>query len=738
MPFLGGVTRLSSAWAIIGGSGGIGPRHGVARGATPRIPPMIEDRSAGAGVAAAVPAGSPVLKLLNRESAILDFNRRVLAQARRADVPLLERLRYLTIVSSNLDEFFEVRFADYLEASRSPHTTVSSADVRAVVTAAHALIDEQYRVFNDELMPALQRRGLVVLNHAVRDAAQRKWVARFFEQQVRPLLVPVGLDPSHPFPQVANKSLNFICRLGGRDAFGRENLIAIVKVPRALPRVIRLPDALCPGKQAYVLLTSVIRAHLAELFPGRTVESFSQFRVTRDSDLDVDEDEVTNLRQALRTGLSTRHYGQAIRLEVVNTCPQALSSFLLTQFGLSEDALFRVNGPVNLGRLTELVDQAAADDLRFPPFEPAWPKRRLPPGRSIFDALRQGDLLLHHPFESFDPVVQFLREAVDDPDVLAIKQTIYRTGAKSVLMELLIEAARRGKDVMCVVELKARFDEEANINWAERLEAVGAQVVYGIVGLKTHAKLLLVTRREGKKLQRYVHLSTGNYNPRTAELYTDVGYLTCDAGLTLDADAVFLQLASQVKLKAPRHLVTAPFVLHRRLLAHIHQVAQAARQRAPARIVAKINALTDPALIHALVAAGQAGAKIDLIVRGACMLPPGVPGLTGRIRVRSVVGRFLEHTRVLYFRWGDGDDGEALYLSSADWMTRNMLGRIELAWPVRDRALRQRVIDECLVPYLHDTLDAWSLAADGQYTRVGNHGVSAQQALMRRYHSTPD
>jgi polyphosphate kinase len=694
---------------------------------------MTEDRSGRVEAPAGVPAAAPVLKLLNRESAILDFSRRVLAQARRADVPLLERLRYITIVSSNLDEFFEVRFADYLEASRLPNTTVTRIDVQTVSAAAHALIDEQYRVFNEEVVPALQSRGLTVLSHAERDAAQREWVARFFEQQVRPLLMPVGLDPSHPFPTVANKSLNFICRLEGRDAFGRENLIAIIKVPRALPRVIRLPEALSGGKQAYVLLTSVIRAHLHEMFPGRRAESFSQFRVTRDSDLDVDEDEVTNLRQALRTGLSTRHYGQAIRLEVVATCPTELSQFLLTQFGLPDDALYRVNGPVNLGRLTQLIDQAVADELRFPPYVPAWPKQRLPPGQSIFDSLRQRDLLLHHPFESFDPVVQFLREAVHDPEVLAIKQTIYRTGAKSVLMELLIEAARRGKEVMCVVELKARFDEEANINWAERLEAVGAQVVYGIVGLKTHAKLLLVTRREGKKLQRYVHLSTGNYNPRTAQLYTDIGYLTSDPGLTLDADAVFLQLASQVKLKAPRHLVTAPFVLHRRMLSHIHQVGQAAARGETARIVAKVNALTDPALIHALVAAGQAGAKIDLIVRGACMLPPGLPGLTERIRVRSVVGRFLEHSRVLYFRWGQGVDDEALYLSSADWMTRNMLGRIEIAWPVRDPAMRQRVIDECLVPYLHDTLDAWALLPDGQYRRVGDKGASAQRALMRRF-----
>jgi polyphosphate kinase len=692
-----------------------------------------DDRRSDFDPGTVVRAAAPALKLLSRENAILDFNRRVLAQARRHDVPVLERLRYITIVSSNLDEFFEVRFADFIEAVRLPQGAARKAELQEVVAAAHALIDEQYRLFNEVVMPALQERGVVVLNHAERDAEQRRWVAKFFREQVQPLLVPIGLDPSHPFPQVANKLLNFIARLGGRDAFGRENLIAIVKVPRALPRVIRLPDAISHGQQAHVLLTSVIRAHLEELFAGRTVESFSQFRVTRDSDLDVDDDEVTNLRQALRTGLSTRHYGQAIRMEVVASCPDDLAQFLLTQFGLPEAALYRVNGPVNLGRLTQLIDQVQSEALRFVPFVPRWPHSQLPQQASIIEHLRGRDLLLHHPFESFDPVVQFLREAVNDPDVLAIKQTIYRTGAQSVLMELLIEAARRGKEVMCVVELKARFDEEANINWAERLEAVGAQVVYGIVGLKTHAKMLLITRREGKRLQRYVHLSTGNYNPRTALAYTDVGYLTADPGLTQDADALFQQLASQVKVKAPRHLVTAPFVLHRRLLGHIHQVGLAARKGLPARIVAKINALTDPALIHALVAAGQAGVSIDLVVRGACMLPPGVPGLSDNIRVRSVVGRFLEHTRVMYFRWGESDDDEVLLLSSADWMTRNMLGRIELAWPVRDKVLRQRVIDECLVPYLHDTLDAWTLAADGRYSRVAERGISAQQALMRRY-----
>ena len=684
--------------------------------------------------------------LLNREQAILAFNRRVLAQAQRADVPLLERLRYVTIVSSNLDEFFEVRFADYLEVVRASGDAASRRDMDELAAAAHRLIDEQYALFNEQVMPALARAGIVILNHAQRDAAQRRWVAKFFESQVRPLLVPVGLDPAHPFPLVANKSLNFIVRLGGRDAFGRENRIAIVKVPRALPRVIRLPDALCKGgEQGFVLLSSVIRAHLAVLFPGRTVEAFSQFRVTRDSDLEVDEDDVTNLRQALRSGLTTRHFGQAIRLEVVNTCPPELWQMLLEQFSLPEAALYRVNGPVNLVRLVQLIDQAGADALRFAPYEPAWPQGRLARGESIFAHLAtHGDVLLHHPFESFEPVIAFLREAVHDPEVLAIKQTIYRTGSESVLMELLIEAAHRGKEVMVVVELKARFDEEANINWAERLEAVGAQVVYGIVGLKTHAKLLLVTRREGPGdgsrrrtsasfLRRYLHLSTGNYNPRTARLYTDICTLTADADITADADLVFQQLASLTKTRAPRHLLTAPFVLHRRMLALVVRVATAARAGEPARIVLKLNALTDPALIEALLEAGRAGAQIDLIVRGACLLAPGVPGASDNIRVRSIVGRFLEHTRLMYFRWGVAQSDEALYLSSADWMSRNMFRRIEVAWPVQDAALRQRVIDECLVPYLHDRRDAWEQQPDGSYRRVADNGVSAQQALMGLY-----
>ena len=683
----------------------------------------------------------PDVPLLNRENAILEFNRRVLAQAQRVDVPLLERLRYICIVSSNLDEFFEVRFADMLDAQRDGSGLVTPRDVERVGRAAHDLIDQQYAIFNDQVMPALREHNIQILNHADRTDEIRAWVSKFFEREVRPLLVPVGLDPAHPFPQVANKSLHFIARLSGKDALGRDNRIAIVKVPRVLPRVIKVPAAISGGKQSFVLLTSVIRAHLEELFPGRHVEAFSQFRVTRDSDLEVDEEEIANLRHALRSGLTTRHFGRAVRLEVVNTCPEELSRFLLEQFDLPEAALYRVNGPVNLVRLNELIDQTDAEDLRFRPYEPSWPTGRLPRGKSILDKLRtKGDVMLHHPFESFEPVVQLLREAVEDPDVVAIKQTIYRTGSQSVLADLLIEAARRGKEVLAVVELKARFDEEANINWAERLEAVGAQVVYGIVGLKTHAKLMLITRREGGKLRRYGHLSTGNYNPKTARFYTDLGYLTADAEMTADMDLVFRQLASLSKFKAPKKLLLAPFNLHRTMVELLSQVEEAARRGEPARVVLKINALTDAELINGIVRAGRAGAKVDLIVRGACMLPPGLPGETDNILVRSVVGRFLEHSRIFYFRWGK-EEQEALYLSSADWMARNMLRRIEVAWPITDPKLRQRVIDEGLTPYLHDSLDAWQLSPDGTSQRIGTEDspqhVSAQQALMRLYHEDP-
>ncbi len=672
--------------------------------------------------------------LLDRDGSILAFNERVLDWAKRPEVPLLERLRYLCIVSSNLDEFFEVRADLHMAAFRNQDTKgqYSTKTFETVYQSARNLVNEQYSLYNDVLLPSLEQEGLRILSHGDRNAAQKKWVHDYFRREVKPLLVPVGLDPAHPFPQVANKSLNFIVQLSGKDAFGRSNDIAIVKVPRVLPRVIPLPAKVAGKGMAFVLLSSVIRAHLEDLFPGRHVGQFSQFRVTRNSDLSVDEEEVENLRTALRKGLQHRQYGQALRLEVSDSCSNHLSEFLLNQFNLPPSALFRAAGPVNLVRLNQLIDLVNDASLLFPPYQSSYPKQ-LPQGGSIFARMQQGDVLIHQPFESFDGVLAFLKEAVEDPHVLAIKQTIYRTGSDPAMMNLLREAVRRGKEVTAVVELKARFDEEANINWAEQLESVGAQVVYGVVGLKTHAKMLLVTRREGRVLKRYGHLSTGNYNPRTAKLYTDLSYLTCDPRMTADMDTLFVHLASPSRLGRMNKLWAAPFQLQKKMVEKIEAVGEAAAKGLPARIVAKMNSLTDPVLIKALIAAGQQGAQIDLIVRGACMLPAGLPGQTDNIRVRSIIGRFLEHSRVFFFEAGDVQD---IYLASADWMTRNMTRRVELAWPVMALELRQRIIDECLLAYLHDTRNAWTLEADGKYHRVEKKGQkpqSAQALLMQKY-----
>ncbi len=673
--------------------------------------------------------------LLDHDHSILAFNERVLDWAHRKDVPLLERLRYLSIVSSNLDEFFEVRAEPHLVANQRQDAqglfTIKSFE--RLAQAAHTLVARQYALYNDDLTPALAKQGIKIISHGERNAAQRRWVKQYFEREVRPLLIPVGLDPSHPFPQVANKSLNFIARLSGRDAFGRENDIAIVKVPRVLPRMIQMPEKVSGNRYFFVSLSSVIRAHLAELFLGREVGQFSQFRVTRHSDLAVDEDDVRNLRTALRQGLEYRQFGQAVRLEVSAGCSAHLSTFLLKQFDLPEQALYRVPGPVNLVRLTQLIDLVPLSKLCFPTYKACYPTQ-LTPGVSFFEQLKLGDVLIHHPFESFGAVLAFLREAVNDPKVLAIKQTIYRTGTDSTLMDLLREAVHQGKEVTVILELKARFDEEANINWSEMLESIGAQVLYGVVGLKTHAKMMLITRREGKKLKRYAHLSTGNYNPYTARLYTDWGHLTADAALTADIENVFVHLASHSRLPKLNRALLAPFDLQRKLLEKINALGVTAASGGTARIVAKMNALTDEALIYALIQAGQKGVKIDLIVRGACILPAQVKGITNNIKVRSVIGRFLEHSRVFYFRQ---NAVEELYLSSADWMNRNMLRRVELAWPVTDPVQRQRIVDEELVAYLHDDVDAWDLLPDGTYARVRPDNTrqahAAQAALMLRY-----
>ena len=680
-------------------------------------------------------ATSSLQMLIDRDESTLAFNERVLDMARRPHIPLLERLRYLCIVSSNLDEFFEVRVALHLHQiqNKSLSTPYSFHTYQRISQSAQALVEKQYKLFNDNLMPDLSKQGIRLITYDERNSPQHKWVKQYFEQNVRPLLTPVSLDPSHPFPQVANKSLNFIVRLTGKDAFGRENDIAIVKVPRSLPRVIKLPIQSDSKFLYMVTLSSVIRAHLKDLFPDRNVGQFSQFRVTRDSELLVDEEDAKNLRTALRHGLEHRQFGKPVRLEVSSGCSEYLSQFLLQQFKLPEEALCRGDGPVNLVRLNQLIDLVKQPQLLFPEYQPSFP-HQLKEDVPIFQQIRKGDILIHQPFESFSGVLSFLREAVEDPDVLAIKQTIYRTGSHSELMELLREAVIRGKEVTAVVEIKARFDEEANINWAERLESVGAQVVYGVVGLKTHAKMLLVTRREGKKLVRYGHLSTGNYNASTAKLYTDISYLTANLQMTSDMDQVFTQLASQTRINKLNHLLLAPFHLQDQLIDMVDKVSKASMHGAKGRIILKMNSLTDEKLARQLVLASQRGVEIDLIVRGACILPAQRPGFTGRIRVRSIIGRFLEHSRVYYFRSGDVED---LYLSSADWMNRNMMRRIEIAWPVLDKSLQQKIIDECLVAYLYDNTDAWELQSDGTYVRSSplheEKALSAQIELMNRY-----
>ncbi|MDP2071048.1 polyphosphate kinase 1 [Methylotenera sp.] len=686
----------------------------------------------------------PPLKLLNRDISILAFNQRVLSLAQNPDYPLLERLRFVCIVSSNLDEFFEVRAAPHVDAMRDEQqqSEINVHSYQAISDVAHALVNKQYQIFNTELMPALANHGVHLVSHGDRTAEQRRWVAKYFESEVRPLLVPVALDPSHPFPLVANKALNFIVLLGGNDAFGRSNNIAIVKVPRVLPRLIKLPKNLSDKQQKFVSLSSVIRAHLSSLFTGREVINFSQFRVTRHSDLAVDEEDVKNLRTALRKGLVQRNFGDAVRLEVSHGCDEKLAKFLLQQFDLPEQSLYRVNGLVNLARLMQLADLAEGNDLKFKPFEPKI-SQQLVPNQSFFTQLKQQDILIHQPYESFESVIDFLREAVYDPDVLSIQQTIYRTGSDPRMLKLLQEAVRRGKEVMAVVELKARFDEEANINWAEDLESVGAQVVYGIVGLKTHAKMLLVMRREGSQLKHYGHVSTGNYNPRTARLYTDVSMLTSDIQITRDMEYLFRHIASQVKLLRMQKLLVAPFNLHRQMLAKIRSAELAAKAGKTATIILKMNALTDEALVVALVKAGRAGVEVDLILRGACILPVDAPGLDGRIRVRSIIGRLLEHSRIFYFKI---DQVENMWLSSADWMNRNMMRRVEIAWPITDEKNRARILQECCQMSLDDNQDAWLLNQEGTYTLgapkltqskakavAQEQTLSAQQLLLQKY-----
>ncbi len=674
---------------------------------------------------------------LNRELSLLEFNKRVLEQAKDDTVPLLERLRFLCISSTNLDEFFEIRVAGVKQQvvagspqagpdNLSPHETL-----RRISTAAHTLVDEQYRMLNEVLIPALQEEKIRFVRRTHWNDKHEAWVRRYFNGELLPVMSPLGLDPAHPFPRTLNKSLNFIVSLEGKDAFGRQSRHAIVQAPRSLPRLIHLPRDCARGPNDFVFLSSIIHAHVGDLFPAMRVTGCYQFRVTRNSDLFVDDEEVDDLLRALKGELPSRRYGDAVRLEVADNCPSDITNFLLQQYGLGADDLYQVNGPVNLNRLLALHDLVNRPDLKFVPYTPGLPRRLLHNG-DVFDVIQRGDVLLHHPYESFAPVVDFLRQAATDPNVLAIKLTLYRTGSDPVLADALVNAARQGKEVTVVIELRARFDEEANINLATLLQEAGAHVVYGVVGYKTHAKMALVVRREGRRLRRYVHLGTGNYHVRTARLYTDFGLFTCDPGIGEDVHKLFQQLTGLGRASRLKKLLQSPFTLHKTLLEWIEREAEHARAGRPARILARMNALVEPQIIRALYEASRAGVKIDLIVRGICCLRPGIPGVSENIHVRSVVGRFLEHSRVFSFH----NNGEMqVFCTSADWMERNFFRRVEVGFPVEDAKLRERAVEEALTAYLGDNQQAWVLESDGGYRRLrpgGQKPRAAQHVLLER------
>ncbi len=674
---------------------------------------------------------------INRELSALEFSRRVLHEAQSRSVPLLERLKFLCIVSTNLDEFFEIRVSG-LKQRAEMTSGPAGADMmmprellHEISLRAHEVVAEQYRLLNDDLIPGLDAEGIRFVRRSAWSTQQRDWLRDYFDREIEPVLSPVSLDPARPFPRILNKSLNFIVGLEGTHAFGRPVQRAIVQAPRSLPRLIRLsPELPGTGNSDFVFLSSVIHAFVPELFVGMEIKGCYQFRVTRNSDLYVDEEEVDDLMHALEGELIASRYGAAVRLEIAHDCPDDLTGFLLEMFGLDEDDLYRIDGPVNLNRLMAVYEPAQRPDLKYPPFTPSVP-RDITDADNILAAIRRRDILLHHPYESFAPVLDFISRSAQDPDVLSIKLTLYRTGHESPIVDSLVAAAQTGKEVTVLVELRARFDEAENITLANRLQEAGAHVVYGVVGYKTHCKMALVVRREGGRLQRYVHLGTGNYHPGTARLYTDYGLLSADPALAEDVHQVFLQLTSLMRTPPLKRLHEAPFTLHKDILALIEQEITNVAAGGNGHIVAKLNALVEPEVIRALYRASGAGVMVDLIVRGLCCLRPGIPGVSDNIRVLSIVGRFLEHSRVYYFH-ANGD--EHVMLASADWMERNFFRRVEICFSVEDEDLKARLLadlDLCLT----DNSEAWELGPDGRYDLLrpaGNEPVQAAQATLLR------
>ena len=674
---------------------------------------------------------------VNRELSLLEFNRRVIQQARNEKFPLLERLRFVCIASSNLDEFFEIRVAGlqqrrkYGQFRRGPDGLSVEEQLELIAQVSHELVNEQYEILNDILIPALRDRDIYFLKRDEWTPAQQAWVQRYFRDELLPILNPIGLDPAHPFPPVTNKSLNFIVSLEGKDAFGRNVELAVVQAPRASPRVIQLPVDISGHEFDFVLLSSVIHAHVDELFAGMEVLGCHQFRFTRDSDLLVDEEEATDLLLAVEGELSTRRFGDTVRLEIAEDCPSDVVDYLRGQFDLAENGVYLCSGPVNLMRLNQVPDLVDLADLKFPSFSPGVPKR-IQAATDMFEAIRDGDLILHHPYQSFVPVLDLLRQAAIDPNVISIRQTLYRTGQDSPVVKALIDASNRGKEVMVAIELRARFDEAENIELAQALTEAGVQVVFGLVGYKTHAKMVLIIRREDNELKRYAHLGTGNYHPRTTRQYTDCGLLTSNPEITEDVLMVFKQLTSKGHPHALQRVFQSPFAFFDRLVELINREIEHVRDGREGRLIAKMNSLEEPGVIRALYRASQAGVQIDLIVRGICCLRPGFPGVSENIRVRSIVGRFLEHTRIFYFQ---NHDHPEIFMSSADWMTRNIFNRVELAFPIIDEKLLQTILRDGLEIYLKDNVQAWLMQTDGSYARAersqDDTQVSAQETLLR-------
>ncbi|QBZ83930.1 Polyphosphate kinase [Hydrogenovibrio crunogenus] len=698
---------------------------------------------------------TPDTPYINRERSLLEFNRRVLAQAKNPEIPLLERLKFLCISSSNMDEFFEVRLASLYELRNDPaaRTQPDNMDPQDVIDmlseVAHDLVKDQYHTLNNILIPDLEKENIRFLRRNRWTDQQKEWIREYFIQSLQPVMSPMGLDPSHPFPRLLNKSLNFIVSLEGKDAFGRSNGLAIVQVPRSLPRIIKLPPEATDGPNDFVFLSSVLHSNVSNLFPGMTVTGCHQFRLTRNTNLFIDEEEVDDIMSALQGELTSRQYGGAIRLEVSDQCPKNMYEYLLDQFDMNNDQLYMVNGPVNLHRLNAVPDLAKRPDLLFAPYSPRQLsiKKKKQAGfklfsrskqpESLFEQIQRKDILLHHPYDSFTPVIEFLQQAAKDPNVLAIRMTLYRTGEKSAIIDALEKAARNGKEVTAVVELRARFDEDNNIIQANRLQDAGVNVVYGVVGYKTHAKMILVVRREEDQLRQYVHLGTGNYHHITTRFYTDFGLFSANPSMGRDVSKIFQQLTSLGDTNNLLVLLQSPFTLQPGMVKRIQREAENARLGKSARIIAKMNGLQEQGIIDALYEASQAGVKIDLIIRGICSLRPGIPGLSENITVTSIIGRFLEHHRVYYFENTDGNP--ELFCSSADWMRRNLFSRVETCFPILDKNNFQQVYTEGLAIYLDDNVGAWILQPDGSYLKrepqQDEPPFSAQDWLIEKYSS---